>query len=373
MKKILHISKYYHPFVGGIEQVASDCVNALNEYEQRVICFNHQKGNTTDIVDGVEVTRVNCQAKISSQSIAVSYGKQLRKILKEFKPDIVIFHYPNPFVGHFLIRHLRHKSFKFILYWHLDITKQKILGKFFASQNKKLLKYADKIVATSPNYIEGSPWLSQYKGKCSVVPCCVNEARLETNDYVLEKVQEIRRIYDGKYICFAFGRHVEYKGLTYLIKTSKYLDANYEILIGGQGPLTEQLKSEARNDSKIYFLGKLSDDDLKAYLNACDVFCFPSITKNEAFGIGLAEAMYYGKPAVTFTIPGSGVNYVNLNGVTGLEVENGNTEKYSQAIKKITRDDNLYNAYSKYAKERIINEFLFHNFRDKLYYLVNEV
>ncbi|UKI50236.1 MAG: glycosyltransferase [Clostridium sp.] len=64
-------------------------------------------------------------------------------------------------------------------------------------------------------------------------------------------------------------------------------------MIGGHGPLTDELIKEAKDDKKIIFLGKISDDDLKVYLNACDIFCFPSITKNEAFGIGLAEAMYF--------------------------------------------------------------------------------
>ena len=62
---------------------------------------------------------------------------------------------------------------------------------------------------------------------------------------------------------------------------------------------------------------------------ACDVFCFPSVTKNEAFGIALAEGMYFGKPAVTFTIPGSGVNYVNLDGVTGIECKNADCKDYA--------------------------------------------
>lgn len=367
MKKVLHISKYYHPFVGGVEQVASDCVNALNgEYEQKVICFNHKKGNIEDSIDGVLVTRVNCQLKISSQSIALSYRKQLNKIIKEFNPDIVIFHYPNPYVSHFLLKFLKNKKFKFILYWHLDITKQKILGNFFVGQNKKLLKYADKIIATSPNYIEGSPWLRQYKEKCVVIPCCINEDRLKINDYVIQKSKMIKEKYNEKHICFAFGRHVEYKGLTYLIKASKYLDDNYKILIGGQGPLTEELKKEAFGDNKIEFLGRLSDDDLKAYLNSCDVFCFPSITKNEAFGIVLIEAMYYGKPAVTFTIPGSGVNYVNLNGITGLEVENKNYEAYANAIIDIIKNDERYNLYKKNCFERSNSLFLFSKFECKL-------
>lgn len=371
MKKILHISKYYHPFIGGVEQVARDIVNSLQgEYEQKILCFNHNKEKNESVVDDIEVIRVNCQFKISSQSIAMSYGKTLKKVLKEYNPDIVIFHYPNPFVAHYLMKYLKHKTFKFILYWHLDITKQKILGKFFNNQNKNLLKYADKVVATSPNYIEGSQWLSKFKDKCVVIPCCINEERLKLNDEIIKKSLEIKEFYKDKHICFAFGRHVEYKGLTYLIQASKYLNDDYIILIGGQGPLTDNLKKEAKNDNKIKFLGKLPNDELKAYLKVCDVFCFPSITKNEAFGIGLAEAMYYSKPAVTFTIPGSGVNYVNLNGITGLEVENRNVEAYANAIIEITTKDNNYGIN---ARNRVVDNFLYETFKKNINKVVKEL
>ncbi|UKI50237.1 MAG: hypothetical protein L6U99_01905 [Clostridium sp.] len=39
-----------------------------------------KKGNVTDKVDNVEVIRVNCQAKIASQSIALSYSKTIKEI-----------------------------------------------------------------------------------------------------------------------------------------------------------------------------------------------------------------------------------------------------------------------------------------------------
>ena len=62
MKKILHISKYYYPFVGGIEQTARDCVHVLKDSaDQKVFCFNHQKGDITDSVDGIDVIRCDCQ------------------------------------------------------------------------------------------------------------------------------------------------------------------------------------------------------------------------------------------------------------------------------------------------------------------------
>lgn len=368
MKRILQITNYMYPHIGGIEQVTRDVCDSLKgKYQQKIICFNHEKGTRFDKVDGVDVIRVNCQMKISSQSIALGYGKQLKKLMKNFNPDIVIFHYPNPYVAYFFRKYLKNKKFKFILYWHLDITKQKIFGKLFKKQNKLLLKYADKIVSTSPNYIDGSPWLLPNKDKCVVIPCCVNDERLRYDDSCLNKAKEIKSKYNDKKICFAFGRHVPYKGLTYLVKASKYLTDDYKILIGGKGPLTESLQKEAFDDEKIEFLGRLSDDDLKSYLLACDVFCFPSITKNEAFGIGLAEAMYYGKPTVTFNIPGSGVNYVSINGETGIEVDNCDVGGYAKAIKYICENNNVY---GKNAKNRVESLFLRSKFEEEINKLV---
>ena len=135
-------------------------------------------------------------------------------------------------------------------------------------------------------------------------------------------------------------------------RASKLLSDEYAVCIGGEGELTPSLKQLAAGDEKVQFLGRLPDGELKAYLAACDIFCFPSITKNEAFGISLAEAMSFAKPSVTFTIEGSGVNYVSLNGVTGIEVKNGDVEAYAAAIRKLKEDEALREAYGKAARER---------------------
>ncbi len=373
MKKILQISKYYYPFLGGMEQVARDIVGVLNSdnYKHKIICFNtdvmeagHQysgKETVSDTVDGVEVIRCSCVAKVASQSMSISYPGELRRVIKEFEPDIVIFHHPNPFVATFLLP-LLNKNIKFILYWHLDITKQKLLKHLFHIQTHSLLKRADSIVATSPNYIEGSPYLSKYKNKCVVVPNAINEKRLAVTPEIIVGAQKLREVYKDKCICLAVGRHVEYKGFEYLIKAAKLLDSSFKILIAGTGPLTESLKAQAADDDKIIFLGRMTEGDLVNCYQACDIFCFPSITKNEAFGIALAEGMYYEKPAVTFTIEGSGVNYVSLHNITGIEVPNRDVTAYAAALKKLSEDSSLKTTYGKNAKKRVEENFLLSNF-----------
>lgn len=352
--KILHLSNYYYPHIGGIEQVARDCVHALrDQYEQRVFCFHHEKRDERSEIDGIQVVRAGCFAKIASQSLSFHYHKLLKREFLDFKPDIVVFHYPNPFAAHYLLPLLKKHSCQLILWWHLDITKQKVLGKLFKGQSLKLLQRADKIVATSPNYIDGSPFLSAFRDKCTVIPCCANKERVRTGETEKTEAEKIRNAYSDKTILFAFGRHVPYKGLENLVAASKLLGEEYAVLIGGQGPLTESLKKAAEGDGKVVFLGRISDEEVKAYLLACDIFCFPSVTKNEAFGIALAEAMAFGKPAVTFTIEGSGVNYVSLNGVTGIETENANVKAYAQAIETLASDRSLRLRYGEAAKARV--------------------
>ena len=150
------------------------------------------------------------------------------------------------------------------------------------------------------------------------------------------------------------------------------MDDSFQFYIIGKGEETDNLKKESENDKKIQFLGLVDDLELKGYLAAMDIYCFPSITKNEAFGIGLAEAMYYGKPSVTFTIPGSGVNYVSVNEETGLEVENMNVSMYAEAIKKISSDPDLKEKFGNNAQERVKNNFLFETFKDNVYNLISK-
>lgn len=368
MKKILHISKYYSPFIGGIEQTAQDVVSALKgQCDQKVIAFDDGKDDRIDIIDGIEVIRCGCFAKIAAQSLSITYGKRLHTIIKDFNPEIVIFHYPNPFVAMLLLRELKkNPKIKLVVYWHLDIIRQKYLKLLFVFQNKKLLKCAERVIATSPNYIEGSKCLQSVRNKCVVIPSCINVERMEITSGIQKRAEEMRAENSKKTICVAVGRHTAYKGFTYLIQASKLLDERFVIYITGTGELTEKLREEAKEDKKIVFTGRIDDEELKALILASDIFCFPSITKNEAFGLALAEGMYYKKPAVTFTIPGSGVNYVNINGETGIEVENRNVEEYANALKMLAENKELRDRYGKAGRKRVEQNFLTSQFNKKI-------
>lgn len=383
MLRVLQISKYYYPFLGGTEQVARDIVSAINKLdnvEQKVICFNenasdgriicHANETHMDIIDGVEIIRCGYQIKIASQALSFKYKKVMNRLLNEFNPDIVILHYPNPFVTHFLLKH-KNKRFKLWVYWHLDITKQKILKYFVHYQNVQLIRNADLILGATPKHLNESIYSKLFEGKKYILPYTIDEKRLVVTENELKKAEQIRYEHRDELIGFFIGRHVPYKGLKYLIEASKLLkNSKMHFFIAGVGELTDELKRQANNDSKIEFIGKITDSERISYLQACDVICFPSITRNEGFGLALAEGMYFGKPAITFNIPGSGVNYVNLNGETGIECPNGDSEAYASALVKLAQNVELRKKYGMAARKRVMNNFTVSKFEENIKKLI---
>lgn len=348
--------------------------NAFQNYdvEQKIICFNenaklegyvcHREETVHDEVDGIEVIRCGYSIKYASQSISIPYIKELDKVMKEFDPDIVVLHYPNPYVSALLRRYYK-KKFKLLLYWHLDITKQKVLGKLFHGQNKSLVKRASKIIGATPVHVNESAYSPYFGDKKYILPYQIDENRLIISDEEKKSAAEIREKYKGKTLGFFIGRHVPYKGLKHLVEASALIDRDdFHFFVAGNGELTEELKKQAEGDNKVEFVGRLTDSQWRVYLYACDIFCFPSVTRNEAFGLAQAEAMYYKKPVITFTIPGSGVNYVNLDGITGIECPNGDSKAYADALVKLAENPALREEYGTNGRQRVLDNFTLNAF-----------
>ena len=353
--RILHISKYYYPYIGGVENICKYLAEGMPQHEMAVVCFNEGRENQIDEVNGVTVYRVGTWVNISRQALSLAYFPFLRRAIREFNPDVIQFHWANPFPAAVLLAVIP-KHVKLVVHWHMDIIKQKKIYPFIKPFEKGLLKRADLVAVTSPQYREGSKPLQPYKNKVRVVPNAMDERVFIKKAGDEEHINELKAKYNGKKIVFFVGRHIQYKGLPYLIEAEKYVKEDCVFVIAGSGPLTDELKSLCHSD-RVFFVGRLSDDELRWYHYAATVFAFPSITKNEAFGVALAEAMYCYTPAVTFTISGSGVNWVNLNGVTGLEVQNKDSVAYAQAIDKLLSDDNLAKKMGEAGHERVVDNF----------------
>mgnify|MGYP001156624954 FL=1 len=77
----------------------------------------------------------------------------------------------------------------------------------------------------------------------------------------------------------------------------------------------------------------------------------PSISRNEAFGYVLLEAMERGCPVITTDLP-TGVRHVNKEGVSGLVVPPRDPRALSEAICRILREEGLREKLSAGARRR---------------------
>ena len=354
-KTLLQIAKYYYPVEGGIETVTKYMGEGLTTFEQVVVCFSQDGITRLDTVNGVKVYRIASSMNIASQDIAFSYYHYLKKIIYEEQPDIILLHCPNPFLYPITAK-LTPKDVKLVLLWHSDILGKGLLYKMVRQFEKVILRKSDLILATSPNYIHPSSPIYEYRDKTKVVANGIIRSDFAWRTGDETTIEEIRRKYHHKKIVFFVGRHAAYKGINYLIEAERYIQSDCIILIGGRGPETERLKAMTQS-SRIKFIGRIPNEYLRCYYYASDIFAFTSCTKQEAFGIALAEAMYCGSVPVTFTLEGSGVNWVSVGGETGIEVPLGDVKAYAEAIDRLLSDKELYMKYATAGKDRIVRMF----------------
>ncbi|MEM2174655.1 MAG: glycosyltransferase [Candidatus Micrarchaeia archaeon] len=184
-----------------------------------------------------------------------------------------------------------------------------------------------------------------------IIPLGLNSERLNKEPFNNKYVDILDKL-KSKKIVFSVGRLVEYKGFEYLMEAGRYLDDNVVILIAGDGPLNNKLKRKIKKlnlKHKVIMLGKVNH--ISIWLNKCDLFCLPSITRNEAFGLVLVEALYFGKPLITINVEGSGMNYINKDRITGFVVPPKDPKAIAQAIKDILSNDNCISDFLKMQKK----------------------
>ena len=366
--KILQVGKFY-PIRGGVEKVMYDITVGLSERGIHCDMLTAIHGPSRDVVINEHGRLICCSTlvKLAATMISPAMIMRLRKICRHY--DIIHIHHPDPMAC--LSLFLSGYKGKVVLHWHSDIVKQKFLLKLYRSLQSWLLKRADLVVGTTPVYLAESPFLAHVQDKTDCLPIGIEPVLPDA-----EAVAAIRSSYPGKKIIFTLGRLVPYKGYKFLVEAARYLGDDYMLLIGGEGPLRDELQADIDRHNlghRVRLLGRVSDEDLPAYFGACDLFCMSSVYRTEAFGIVQIEAMSCGKPIVATTIPHSGVSWVNAHGISGLNVPPCDSHQLAAAITRICGDSALYEQFSQGASSRFDAVFTKKMMIDKLLHIYNKL
>ncbi|HZD59451.1 MAG TPA: glycosyltransferase, partial [Anaerolineae bacterium] len=293
--------------------------------------------------------KVASLGRLRSAPMAPGFVAQLRKT----KSDIYHLHFPNP-TGETAFLLARPEG-KLVVTYHSDIVRQKVLLKFYRPLLEKFLDKADRIIVSSPNLIESSPFLQKVRSKCRVIPFGISADWLALTPEVGNRASEIRRTYGPK-IAFFLGRLIYYKGVDYLIRAMQHVEGT--LIVAGEGELGPELRRLAEDlkvKERVIFVGTLSNEELAAYYHACDVFVLPSVESSEAYGLVQLEAHACGKPVISTNLP-TGVPFANKDGVSGLIVPPRDSDALAKAIHKLF-DDELRTKLGRQAKERFEREF----------------
>lgn len=161
------------------------------------------------------------------------------------------------------------------------------------------------------------------------------------------------------------GRIVHKKGFDVLLRALPPLLDSYpelKLVIGGDGAQREQLADLATElgiSERIHFPGRISWEDVPAFLAMGDLFVLPSVQDAAGNVDGLPtvllEAMALGKPIVATQI--GGVPLVIEHGENGILCPPGNTHALEQAIAMLLENPSLQHKISRAARTSVEERF----------------
>ncbi len=346
--KVLIISKYFHPFKGGVETVVFEHAKRLVKkgFAVTVIAHDHKKSRKTkeEVIEGIKVIRIPTLFNFGNAPISPSVFFQ---VLKE-DYDILHLHSPNSFSNPlaFLANLLKRKPV--VITYHSDIIPHSLIMKVFKpiyekTFKKMIFKKAKTIMPTSPQYVKISDTLKEYEEKIVVIPNGI----------------DLRKFKPGKQrekttILFV-GRLIYYKGLYVLLEAMKRVIREIpeaQLIIAGEGELKEELKkktSKLELRKHVHFIGRVREEEKKKLMSKCTVFVLPSVHKSEAFGVVLLEAMASGAPVITTDVSGT----VFAAGKAGIIVPKKNSEALAKAIIKVLKNKKLREEMSKKSIQHV--------------------
>ena len=353
--KVLLLYKDYHPVVGGIENHIRLLARGLlaEGVDASILVTNTGSATQRQTIDGVPVTKTGRQTTILSTPISLPLFVELLRQMATV--DLVHLHAPYPLAE--LAQLMLGRAKPTVISYHSDIVRQRKTGKLYAPFLKKVLQRAALIAASSPAYIESSPFLQDVHQKCRVIHYGIETERFEETEQVRGDAESLCNQYGDLPILLFIGRLRHYKGVDVLIHAMHRIRAR--LLIIGTGPMQEAWQKLAQAEhlaDRVFFLGDASDKETLAARYAADLFVLPSTNRAEALGIVQLEAMACGLPVVCTEL-GTGTSYVNRDGVTGLVVPPNDPHALAAAINKLLAAPAMRAKMGAEGRMRVRNEF----------------
>jgi glycosyltransferase involved in cell wall biosynthesis len=332
--RVLHIGKFFPPQRGGMETFLADLIEAQRLQGTEAFALVHGDPQATD---PEWLVRVPVQFHLVYAPVAFGFRAALVRAIERFQPDILHLHMPNNAVF-WALTVAQACELPWVVHWHSDVVvsrRQRALGwayRVYRPFEQAVLDRAERVVVTSPPYLEASAPLAPWRTKCSAVPLGLAPVAPPLTSATVPWREGCLR-------ALSIGRLTYYKDFATLIRAVAPL-ADVELRIAGAGELRDALQALVRTLTpadrapSVMLLGEVSETDKQALLASCDVFCLASCERTEAFGVVLLEAMQQGRPCLVSDLPGSGMPWLVREADAGWLVAPGDVRAWQSALQR---------------------------------------
>ena len=270
---------------------------------------------------------------VNSQPVNPSLAALVLRELRRGRPDVLHVHLPNPLAAGVCVALRRDPAVRRLplaVWYHADITRQRLGARLVAPVVRACLREADGICVSSASLCDGSPVLAPWRAKVAVIPFGIDPR--PWCDVVPRR--------DGPLLFV--GRLVGYKGVGVLLEAlARVPAAGLDVV--GTGPLEPDLRARVAAlglDGRVRFLGEMDRAGVAAQLGRVRALVLPSLDRSEAFGLVQLEAMAAGVAVICTDLP-TGVREVGVPGLTCLRTPPGDVAALAAAVAAVWDDPGL--------------------------------
>lgn len=346
--KLLVVAPYFFPKIGGMENYAYNISKGIKEkygWEVVVVTSNHKERKyKEEQMDGIKIYRLPRWFKVSNTPINPLWYFQIKRIIKNEKPDIINSHTPVPFISDVTARVCG--DLPFILTYHAaSLYKYKnlifnifiFLYKILIERNT--IKKARIIIAVS-EFVK-IKFSKNLRKKMFVVYNSISEKDILSKTKI--------KVKNNKIIFLAsLDKAHSWKGLDDIIEAVKWyvqnFNENIELLIIGDGDYKkhyEKIVEKLKIGQYVKFVGAISEKDKYNFLRKAKILVTYPKTANDAFPNVFLEAWSSLVPIISSNI--GAIPYIIDDRKNGYLVKPNSPKELAEGIYNLIQNNSLCN------------------------------
>ena len=353
--KICLINSLYPPFSrGGAEAVAEMMAQGLAQAGQEVFVITLGRVAAVEDIEGVKIYRIKPgnlfsfidigqQPKLSRffwhliDVFNFSGAAQIKKILSQEKPDLVISHNLKG-IGYLVPKAIKNLKIRHFCVLH-DVQLVKPSGLIYKGEEK--IRWLEKVYARICRWLFDSPeviispsqWLLDFYSKYGFFR--------DSEKAVVRNPIGIRNqgsgIRDGKGLNLLYlGQIEKHKGILWLAEILKNSTLDFKLTIAGEGAELEEVKKITFGDGRFEVVGKVEKDKLAVVFAKTNFLFLPSLC-DENSPVVIPLSFSFGVPVIIADIGGAGE--LVAENKTGFKFQAGDEKSFFEALEKAKQSD----------------------------------